>query len=304
MFGFGGLVSSDDSSDQTSPTPLLITTVVVFLCILTIGRSIGIGCFWYIVIRRFSICDTRSYWYQITTTCIYGWPECVWMNQMHYMWWWSIHSTSFTGRVYTIIFVLPRVLLHSYMFLLIGSSLGHFHFLGCIGSPVSVIIQSWQRCPYPVAISNNNITCCPFPTQFNIVVDYWSICDSSITFSIISESPQRFFGMFWSLKTPTGSSSCIRISTIFLPNNPSVWLPIFCIHIGTVSYLIWVQFWLDLVLLWEGNPQYFMTLRIEEGGWFVLWFGILLAVVVPPKIIFVVHAFMSVVSTALPLALL
>ena len=54
-------------------------------------------------------------------------------------------------------------------------SLNHFHRLGCVGSPVDVIIQYRQRCLYPVAMLDHSITCSPFLTQSNRMMDSWSI---------------------------------------------------------------------------------------------------------------------------------
>ena len=51
------------------------------------------------------------------------------MNQLHYLLFWFIHSSSCTGRLNPVMVVLPRIILHSSLSFLVNNSLGHFHML-------------------------------------------------------------------------------------------------------------------------------------------------------------------------------
>ena len=75
-----GCVSVDYPSDHTSPAPLLVAGVFLVICIPYLGGSTGTIYILYIFVWGFSICVTRSCWYQIPTTCIYRWPGCGWRN--------------------------------------------------------------------------------------------------------------------------------------------------------------------------------------------------------------------------------
>ena len=185
VFVSWGCVYGADISTHISTFPLLFNGVVVVIFRLSIGESTGIVCFWYISVWRFSSCDTRSYLYQSSTTCLYRWPDCGWRKQVQYMRRWYIYSTSCTEMVNPVLVFLPSMVLHSSLYLLVGWSLVHFHLIGCFGSPVAVIIQSRKRFPYPVSMSNHNITCSPLLIWFNLVIDSWSRFYISVTLSIM-----------------------------------------------------------------------------------------------------------------------
>ena len=68
-----GCVSSSEPYDQTSPYPIIITGLAVVLCRPSICGSTGTSCFLYNIVWKFAICVTRSYCYQIPTTCLYMW---------------------------------------------------------------------------------------------------------------------------------------------------------------------------------------------------------------------------------------
>ena len=142
VFCSWGCVSGDEPSDQNSPFPITVNGVVVVLCRTSLGGYNGTGYFLYISVHIFSICDIWSYWYQIPTTCLYIWPDCVWRNKLHSLWGWCINYPSCNDRDNLVLVVIPKMVLHYYLYFLTGHSLGNFHLLDCIGSPFDAIIQS------------------------------------------------------------------------------------------------------------------------------------------------------------------
>ena len=185
MFCYWGCVSGVDPSVHTITFPLVITEVVVVLCNPYLGGSTGDGCFLYIVVWWFSICDTWSYWYQTPTICLYNWPDRGWINQQHSLWGRCIHSTSCTGRGNHVLVIIPSMVLHYYLSVLAGHYLSHFHRICCVGSPVAVIIHPWLRFQYPVAMYGHRITCISLLTQLNCIMDSWYFSSSYSTLSIM-----------------------------------------------------------------------------------------------------------------------
>ena len=121
VFFSWGCVPSEDPYIHTSPSPLLITGLVVVLWIPILGGSSVIGCFLYFF-WWFSSCDTWSCWYQIPTIFLNRWPDCGWRNQLHYMWDWCIRFP----KASPVLFLLPSMVLHSSLSFLVARSLSHF----------------------------------------------------------------------------------------------------------------------------------------------------------------------------------
>ena len=159
--------------------------MVVFKYIPSIVLYTCTGCLLYISVQRFTICDTRSYWSQNPTTCLYRCPDCGFSKQLNSMWVWYINYPIFTVNSNTFLVFLPRMVLHYYMSFLFGHYLGNFYLIGCVGSPVDVIIHSRKCFPYHVAMYNHKMACNPFLNWLNHVMYYCYRWYSSITLSII-----------------------------------------------------------------------------------------------------------------------
>ena len=182
------------------PNPLIINEVVVVIYNPDLGGSSGTCCFLCISVWRFYICVTWSYWSHITNICLYRGPGFRWRNHLHCLWGWFIHYPSFTVRANTVLMILLRMVIHYSLSLLIGSSYGHFHHLGGVGSPVGIIIQSQICCSCTVAVYNHSMTFSPFLTILNRIMDSWSRSSSSSTLPIMKESPWLCLWGSWNPK--------------------------------------------------------------------------------------------------------
>ena len=126
-------VYGDETSAQMIPSPLLITGFVVVLYIPSYGISTCTRFSLYIVIYRYAICVTQSYWYQIPTYFLYRWPDCGWRKKLNFMWIGCIHFPSCTGCVNPVSVVLQSMVLHYSLFVF------HFHLIAFVDSPIAVI---------------------------------------------------------------------------------------------------------------------------------------------------------------------